>query len=223
MKECQQNLKLLQFNEDILEARVIERSNRFLVRVASGSKEFNVHLHDPGRLKELIYPGADVLIRRANGIKTEFSIVAAKSENEQVFLDSRYHNYIAERILGIPDAREIKLGNRRIDFRYGNKLIEIKGCTLLRGSGCYFPDAPSIRGTEQILELLSFIKNGGSAGIVFMCFRRGAEFVTINRETDPDLFKAIKVATSHGLSVEAHKICYEENSLFYVGKIKFKL
>ena len=64
------------------EGRIVRRENRFLCTVSLGGTEVLAHLHDPGRLRELVYPGAEVLLRRAPGDKrrTEWDILAAGAE-----------------------------------------------------------------------------------------------------------------------------------------------
>jgi len=42
----------------------LERVNRFLARVKIGEREEYAHVHDPGRLKELLYPGNSVILKR---------------------------------------------------------------------------------------------------------------------------------------------------------------
>ncbi len=223
MKTFQPPFRLLQFNEELHRAFVKERANRFLIKANLEGREVNVHLHDPGRLKELIFPGNEIIIRKTKGMKTDFSVVAARAQEEFVFLDSRFHNYLAERILGKSDQTEMKIGDSRIDLRYGNTLIEIKGCTLLNEDRCLFPDAPSYRAVKQVNDLYLYLTKGGTAKVIFLCFRRLAKHVTINRETDPKLFKSMERAIAAGLDVEAFSLYFDNDSLFYDGPINFDL
>ena len=43
----------------------IERPNRFITKVSINGKIVKSHLPDPGRLKELLFKGAKVLLREA--------------------------------------------------------------------------------------------------------------------------------------------------------------
>lgn len=62
-------------------AAVVERRNRFVARVRLHTgEEALAHIADSGRLKELIFPGNDVMVRRA--------VVAAKSEADLDSLSS---------------------------------------------------------------------------------------------------------------------------------------
>ena len=87
------------------EARIIDRPNRFLVVAHNGKEEIRCHLHDPGRLRELIYPGNTVLIRQQAGAKTGYSVTAARAGSQWVITDTRFHHPIARHFLpdgGVP-------------------------------------------------------------------------------------------------------------------------
>lgn len=64
----------------LTEGRVVRRQSRFLVLAELNEQLLPVHLHDPGRLTELIRPGARILIRPSVGRKTSFSVTAAWDE-----------------------------------------------------------------------------------------------------------------------------------------------
>ena len=81
-----------------------ERPNRFLgvvdidqPRKAAG---VHVHIHDPGRLKELLYKGNKVLLRhaRTSNRKTDWDLIAAKYSDGWVLVNSSYHRAGAEHI-----------------------------------------------------------------------------------------------------------------------------
>lgn len=58
----------------------LERPNRFTMVVDVGGERRLAHLKDPGRLKELLIPGNDVIVRKATGKerKTEFDVIALR-------------------------------------------------------------------------------------------------------------------------------------------------
>ena len=68
----------MNINHNLIEAEFIDRPNRFLTRVKINGEIVNSHLPDPGRLRELLIPGARLLIRPENGTnrKTRFSTQA---------------------------------------------------------------------------------------------------------------------------------------------------
>jgi len=114
------------------EAVMLERPNRFLAIVdiispvhSSGEK---VHVRDPGRLEEILYPGNRLLLKRTTGKKrkTGWDLVAGKVGDEWILINSGYHRRIAEWVLEHPShspfgdvehyRAEQKLGRSRIDF-----------------------------------------------------------------------------------------------------------
>ena len=127
------------------EASWLERPNRFLglVRLADGSRH-KVHVRDPGRLTELLYPGNRVLIRRAEAAarrKTAWDLVAARFDQQWVLVNSGHHPAIARALLSHPGLcpfgplhsiqPEVKFGRSRLDF-----LLEIdKEACLKTGPG----------------------------------------------------------------------------------------
>ena len=59
----------------------IKRDNRFLITASINKKNEKCHLHDPGRLKELLKPGAPLLLHYVNGNrKTKYDVIAIKKE-----------------------------------------------------------------------------------------------------------------------------------------------
>jgi sugar fermentation stimulation protein A len=68
----------MKLNYKLKEGFFIKRPNRFLTLVKLGDKIVESHLPDPGRLKELLIPGAKVLLKDENGKhrKTKFSTQA---------------------------------------------------------------------------------------------------------------------------------------------------
>ena len=120
-------------------------------------KEQYVHVRDPGRLKELLYPGNKVLVKHKSGEKrkTQWEIIAAW-DNEWVLINSGYHRAISEAILNNPKISpfgeldglkaEVTVGHSRLDFMLekdeGQIALEIKGCTLEIDNIALFPDLP---------------------------------------------------------------------------------
>ena len=69
------------------DALFLERPNRFLTVVEMSGKPVNSHLPDPGRLQELLLPGASLKIRKAentSGRKTEWTTVMVKSGKQWI-------------------------------------------------------------------------------------------------------------------------------------------
>ncbi len=119
----------------------LSRPNRFTGMVEIDGKKETVHVHDPGRLEELLYRGNRVLLKSADkpDRKTKWDLIASRYGDRWVFTNSGYHRKISERIMHMlfPDAEiipEVKVGHSRLDFIVKKKGkitgVEVKGCTL---------------------------------------------------------------------------------------------
>ncbi|MEM0156836.1 MAG: DNA/RNA nuclease SfsA [Thermoplasmataceae archaeon] len=201
------------------EAVVIERPNRFLVMVENRNKVIRCHLHDPGRLKELIFPGNTVLIREQAGVKTQFSVTAARSSNEWVITDTRFHHPIARRFLPEDVQREVRVENHRIDFAYGDTYLEVKGGTLLENGIAVFPDAPTSRGRDHLRLLQQLRLRGHNAELLVLIFRRDAKVFMPNFRTDPDFSREFYRCLDAGVSVRVLRFGFDGSRVTYFGRI----
>ena len=154
------------------------RPNRFLAIVdieQNGTvlKDQKVHVRDPGRLKELLYPGNKVLVKHRPGEnrKTQWEIIAAL-DDDWILINSGYHRAISEAILRNPEISpfgkldrlkaEVSVGHSRLDFmleKDGQQIgLEIKGCTLEIREIALFPDAPTERGAKHVESLKGLVE-----------------------------------------------------------------
>ena len=79
------------------------RPNRFLglVDIITDSGVLpnqQVHIHDPGRLKEILFPGNRVRVLQASNPKrkTQWDLIAGYCDQQWVLINSKYHRRIAE-------------------------------------------------------------------------------------------------------------------------------
>ncbi len=213
----------------------IDRPNRFLSVVKIGDREEKVHVHDPGRLKELLYPGNNVLVSRATNKnrKTKWDMLCARKNGEWIFVHSGFHRKFVEIILKsslIPSLcpmeelqAEVKIEDGRLDFlvkiNNTNMWIETKGCTLIKGNIGLFPDAPTKRGTRHIRSLIKLKKMGDRAGIIVLVFSKNVTLFSPNRDTDPlfaeEFYRAIKV----GVEVYPISIFCDGRAIFFNKEI----
>ena len=151
-----------------------ERPNRFKAIIKYKEKLEEAHVHDPGRLKELLLPDAEVLFTNSNG-KLKYYIKAVKIGEEWILIDSALHSKIAMEVFKHLDEfkdvkeikKEVKIGKSRIDFTMDGVPLEVKGCSLVIDGLGLFPDAPTERGTRHVNEI---IEHEGI--ILFLVFRK---------------------------------------------------
>jgi sugar fermentation stimulation protein A len=217
--------QLLTLQYDV-EAEFRARPNRFLGLVTFDDQETQTHIHDPGRLKELLYPGNQVLLKRADNPnrKTRWDLIAAKKNNKWILVHSGYHRAIVENILKHPKLNpygklseikpEVPVGHSRLDFLLtkpnGTKIYaEVKGCTLTIAGTALFPDAPTERGTRHLKTLISLVKPRTQAAIIILVFRPDSKCFAPNIDTDKKFGETFKMALEHGIT--AHPIVLSYN------------
>ncbi|MGQ9759960.1 MAG: DNA/RNA nuclease SfsA [Candidatus Methanomethylicaceae archaeon] len=224
------HVPLFKMEGPIYKGYFLGRPNRFTVILKHQGKEVPCHLHDPGRLRELLLKGACVLFRRVIGAsrKTDYDVLAVDSSGVWVITDSRIPNRILKRLieLSIIDYKiidqEVKCGSSRIDFlleKHGERyLTEVKGCTLCKGGTALFPDAPTSRGRRQIESMLENPKV--RPFLVFVVLRPDAHQLSPNVETDPDFYEAVKIGKRRGLYTASFKASLESDGfVHYRGEI----
>ena len=199
----------------------MERLNRFVGLVNISGSVSRVHIHDPGRLSELLIFGAEVLVREhaVAGRKTDYFLFAVKHGDMWILIDSSLHSKIVEEAVRenlIKELegysilkREFKFKSSRIDFLLKSPsgvkvLMEVKGCTLVKDGLALFPDAPTSRGRRHVLELIDAVHQGFESIILFLILREDANAFMPNWDVDPEFSKALLNAHNHGVKVLAY-------------------
>ena len=202
-------------------ARFTRRPNRFLAYVLldESNQEVKAHVPDPGRLKELLIPDAELLVRKEKKEKrkTAYTVVGVKSRNIWINIESTFTNKIFEnefsKLSDFTDFEitksEYTLGSSRYDFLMINKktgkevLVEIKGATLVVDDLALFPDAPTTRGVKHLRGLSEALNLGYESIIVFIVKREDANKFSPNKKTDPLFSKELKIAIEKGVKAYA--------------------
>jgi len=198
---------------EMIKARFVSRPNRFLVQCEAGHhKKIRAFLPNPGRLWELLLPGATLYLRRDKGIegglntrKTKHTVLAVERKGRPIFLHTHQTNSVARYLLeselipplqgaGIVQA-EVPVGRRRFDFLLSHKgkelYLEVKSCTHFGNGVAMFPDAVTARGKRHILQLAEMSRNGIRASVLFIVHYPGVEWFMPDYHTDFDFSTAM--------------------------------
>jgi sugar fermentation stimulation protein A len=222
-------LSLRELFKELTFGTLVERVNRFSAVVKTDSGVKKAHISDTGRLKELLTFGAPLLLAENPRGKLDYKLVAVKSDKDWVFLYTPAHLLIAEKLLRkgflgfYPKEirKEVKHGKSRIDLLIdGNFYLEVKGCNLVKGCTCLFPDAPTERGRKHLKELISLRQKGFRTGVLFLAFRPCSCF-SPNAETDPLFAESFKRALSSGVEFFGVKLKFlpETGGIYVDGKL----
>ena len=207
---------------EVREALFLRRKNRFVADVMlPEAGEVAVHVKNTGRLRELLLPGARVILAKADNParKTPYDLIGVyrkeKDGTERLFnIDSQAPNAVVREWLerqGFDLVRpEYTWGNSRMDFYMERQngtenperyLMEVKGCTLDRDGIGYFPDAPTERGVKHLYELAKASAAGYHAFLAFVIQMEGVLEVRPNTETHPEFAEALQAAEQAGVQV----------------------
>lgn len=214
----------------------IDRPNRFVGNVKIEDEIVTCHIHDSGRIKELLYFGNQVGIKKAKKTKkttrkTDWDLICARTaeKDEDILLNSAYHRYISERFLKDPEISpfgkvdkvraEVKNGDSRLDFlltKGEEKIwVEVKGVSLVVDKIAMFPDAPSVRAQKHLKELME-LKEGGDRAAVLLLVLRHAEKFRPRYETDVNFSELFYEARKKGVEIYPVQFELRDGDIYYI-------
>lgn len=197
----------------VTEAFFLDRPNRFRVTALVNGEAVGAYLPNPGRLWELLLPGAKLFLENSGeteGRKTGFTVIAVGTPHGPVMLHTHRTNDAAQWLLErglVPGwegtaivRREVSFGGSRFDFllegREGRFPLEVKSCTLFDGKMAMFPDTPSERATRHIAHLAEIGRRDAGAGLLVLVHSTRPRYFLPNLHTDLDFAKAFLEARS---------------------------
>lgn len=187
--------------ENVVEAKFIERPNRFLVYAEIHGKVEVCHMPNPGRMRELLFPGVTLYATPSGNPlnRTAYKIIGVKKEDSVILLDTSRCNDVAEYLINhhkIPGwekyhvvKREITMGNSRFDLLLSDGKnrdtfpVEVKSCTLFGRKGALFPDAVTARGSKHVAHL-GEIGRQSHAGLLILVHCSNVEWFLPDFHTD---------------------------------------
>lgn len=221
-----------------IEARLVDRPNRFLGVVEVQGSEEMCFIPNPGRMHELMVPGTRVYLleKRGEHRKTRYDLVLVDYRGVMVSVDSRLPNklvaeavdagrldyfrgYRVERTEPFFHDSRLDLvlsdGNRRV-------MVETKSCTLVEEGVARFPDAPTKRGARHMRTLVKAL-DGGRAATVFVIQRGDAHEFRPNDGTDAVFGEALRWAVSMGVEAYAYVSDVSLRGVEISGKVPLRL
>ena len=215
--------------ENVIRGIFRQRLNRFVAEAEIGGAVERVHVRNTGRLRELLAPGAEVYLipSRNPSAKYKYALVAVRRGGIVVNIDSLAPNAVVFEALrrgqvkeiGTPEAvrREVAYGGSRFDLGYERNgrtgYVEVKGVTLAKGDAALFPDAPTVRGTKHIRELIDAVENGREGVVFFLVQMKGCRRFAPHAEMDRPFADALGEAARRGVRVLAYDARVSESSI----------
>ncbi len=208
---------------NITECTFVKRQNRFVATVLLNNQEIDVHVKNTGRCKELLIPGSKGYLLKSDNTKRkyQYDLISIYKGTELVNFDSQVPNQVVAEYIAAGNIftnvskviREVKYNNSRFDIyierlNEQNELekifIEVKGVTLFEGDLASFPDAPTVRGTKHVEELVQAQNDGYQSYIFFLVQTEKIKRFTPNATIDPKFTFALENAVTNGVNV----LCY---------------
>lgn len=216
----------------MVEAKFIERPNRFVAYCYIDGQIEKVHVKNTGKCKELLVPGYTVYLEESDNQnrQTKYSLIAVKKGNRLINMDSQVTNKMVyesleDKSLVLPGFdEEITLikpektyANSRFDVYIEGKtkkaFIEVKGCTLEIDGVIKFPDAKTERGVKHVRELIEARKDGYLAYIIFVIQMDDVLYFTPNIEMHKEFGDVLKEAEESGVNILAYDSLVEIDNI----------
>jgi sugar fermentation stimulation protein A len=210
--------------EQARECRILERLNRFVVKIEIKGQTYRAHINNTGRLSEFMIKGRKAFCYPSkNLIKTDAKLFAVGERGLGALIDTQLQMKAFEMALRthlipwLKGCRLIKrnamLGTSLIDYllecRNQEVFLEVKSAVLRENQQAMYPDCPSDRGQRHIKEITEYVRQGGEAFILFMAALPQVKAFKPNREADPLLSELLVGAARVGVKVKAIGLYYD--------------
>jgi len=221
---------LHRYDEPLVEGRLVERQNRFVLTVEIDGEHRDVFLDETGRLTTVLVDDATVYCLPADDPdrSTDFTAVAVDNGDVTISVRAAMANDLfvaalnADLLPAFADAtvqrQEPALPDHgRTDVLLeqdeADHYVEVKAVTHVEDGIGKFPDAPSERAVRHLNGLQALVEAGTPASVVFVCQRPDCEVVRPFPEIDPDFAAALSAAldagvTAHALSLDVEPPVY---------------
>ena len=223
--------------ENISRGVFVDRPNRFIANIELDGRLVACHVKNTGRCKELLIPGARVIVQRSDapGRKTPCDLTAVWKGERLINMDAQAPNrvfgeWLVSGGLGFvpaPIRPEYTHVDSRFDFYFEagprKALVEVKGVTLEQEGVARFPDAPTERGVKHMRGLARAVAEGYDAYAVFIIQMRGVTRFEPNIATHPAFAEALRQARDAGVNILALDCDVRENSLSVRGPVEIRL
>lgn len=217
-----------------IRGRFLARPNRFIALVEVDGAEVVCHVKNTGRCRELLLPGAPVVLSIADNPsrKTAFDLIAVEKGNRLINIDSQAPNQAAAEYLPtlFPDGKirpEYKIGDSRLDFCIetgdGPVYLEVKGVTLEEDGVVLFPDAPTQRGVKHLQTLTRLAQEGHRSCVLFVIQMEDVSYFTPNRRTDPAFADVLLQAAAAGVQLLAVDCQVRDKSMQICNSVEIRL
>ncbi|MGC8982702.1 MAG: DNA/RNA nuclease SfsA [Desulfurococcaceae archaeon] len=221
------NLKPLIKLSDLVECRILKRVSRFVVLVDIAGRASTAYLNNTGRLLDYLVPGKVGYCIETRSGRLKYRLVGVGDGEYAALVDTRLqeNSFIALYEMGLLSwlngyrlfKRNYELEGVVVDFAFKRNdellLTELKSAVMKLGGGAAgYPDAPTIRGRNQILKLADFAKRGNKAFVVFIAAIPHATVFRLYCNADKQIKYVIDYALNSGVNFKSVNVFLDVGS-----------
>lgn len=224
---------------DVVPCRIVERVNRFAVKIEIAGNFFRAHINNTGRLHEILVRNrVGFCFKTPHTEKTDYRLFAVEEKNAGALIDTQFQMKAFEKafqktmVPWLKDCfflrRNARLGDSLIDYLFeckGNSVyLEAKSAVLREGNYAMYPDCPSLRGRRHVRELIEWTQKGGAAFVVFIAALPKVKAFKPNRTSDTELYDLLARAKNSGVGIKAISLYYNSvDSFLYLDDPELKV
>jgi len=213
--------------------------------ILEDGSEVTIHVANTGAMSGCAEPDDTIWYSTSTNLKRKYPFsweLTHTQKNHYICVNTIRANQLAEdailngtiiELQGFTKLqREVKYGdeNSRIDIllTYAENsqsatktYIEVKSVTLLEQDQGYFPDAVTTRGQKHLRELMSLVKNGHRAILLFAVLHTGINNFKVADHIDKKYAELLKQAIDSGVEVLVYKADINPENIFLSNRIDF--
>ena len=214
--------------DDVEECIILERLNRFVVKILLNGAVLRAYICNTGRLLDYIVEGKRGFCIRHERRKSDRRLFAVEDGDSAAVIDAHLQMRALERLMASKMMswirscrilrRNVRLKNSVIDYlpdcNGEDVYLEVNSAILRSGGYAMYPDCPSQRGRRHIREITEHVRSGGRGIILFIAAMPNVEAFKPNISADPEMARLLKEAVLAGVTIRAIEMHYDPGSHF---------
>jgi len=209
------------------ECRILERLNKFVVKIVVDETENLAFLQNTGRLQQYIErgrPGFCIPITKPKRLR--YRLFAVRDNGFCAILDTLLQAKSFESALErnlIPwltgyriAKRDVRVDHVRLDYLVKRDtdecFLELKSAIHRLDGYASYPDCPSIRAFKQLEAMLRLVNGGATVFLIFVAAVPDVVGFKLNNRADPKLCGLIRKAAEVGVNIKGISISYDPNT-----------
>jgi sugar fermentation stimulation protein A len=228
----------MEFSKPLVKGKLIKRYKRFFADIKINKEIITAHCPNTGSMYGLLDEGNEVYLLPNNDPKRKlkYGLEIIKTRKKLVGVNTHIANKITHHALKNNLIKELKDSDlikpevffnkeTRFDFliekNKQKSFLEVKNVTLFRDKKtAEFPDAVTERGSKHLLTLISAIKKGFKAYLLFLVQIQNMEEFKIAKDIDINYYNNYLLAKKAGVNFLAYRCNISSKKIYIDKKLK---